>query len=93
MAVNLNGSFVLVAQATGAEFKLFHLAVNHDGSRVNISYPAPVGMAFGVADIRTVNGSFPANIALQFIRSPLLFPGTKSYKILQNLPIHSNIMR
>jgi hypothetical protein len=67
---NLIG-FVLVPQAAGAEVKLLGLAVDRDGGRVNIGCPAPVGMAFGVADVRTVLGDFPANIALQFTRSPL----------------------
>jgi hypothetical protein len=38
---------------------------------MDISNPAPVGMAFGMADVRTVNRDFTANIALQFIMSPL----------------------
>ena len=77
----LDGSFILIADASGAQAKLFHLAVNHDGSGVDIGNPAPVGMAFGVADIGTINGNFPANIALQFTRSPLSFPDTGSCKI------------
>jgi hypothetical protein len=70
MKLKLNSSFILIAQAAGAEVKLFRLAVNHDGSGMDISRPAPVGMAFGMADIRTENGGFPTNIALQFTMSP-----------------------
>ena len=65
-----NSGFILIAQAAGAEVKLLRLAVNHDGSGMDIGRPAPVGMALGMADVRTVNGSFPANIALQFSMSP-----------------------
>lgn len=83
-----DGGFILVAQAAGAEVKLFHFAVNHDGSGMDIGRPAPVGMALGMADVRTVNGNLPANIALQFSMSP----SVSGYKILQNPPIHSNIM-
>jgi hypothetical protein len=70
MKTRLNGSFILIAQAPGAEVKLLHFTANHDGSGVNISRPASVGMAFGMADIRTENGGFPTNIALQFTVSP-----------------------
>jgi hypothetical protein len=85
----LDSRFVLVAQAAGAKIKMFLFAVNNKGSRVYISRPVPVGMAFGVADVGTEHGSFPANIALQFSKSPLV----TRYRILQNLPIHSNIVR
>ena len=66
----LHGRFVLVAQAAGAKIKMFLLAVNNKGGGVYIGRPVPVGMAFGVADIRTVHGGFPANIALQISESP-----------------------
>ena len=88
MSEFLNGSFILIAQTPGAEVKLFHLAANHDGSGMDIGRPTPVSMAFGVADVRTINGSFPANVALQFSMSP----SVSRYGILQNPPIHSNIM-
>jgi hypothetical protein len=86
---SLHRSFVLVAQAACAKVKMFLLAFNHKGGRVYIGRPVPVGMAFGVADIRTEHGSFPAYITLQFSKSPLV----SRNGILQNLPIHSNIMR
>jgi len=47
------GHFVLCPQAPGAQVKVLHLAINEDGGGVNISCPAPVSMAFGVADIMT----------------------------------------
>jgi hypothetical protein len=46
--------FILGAQAPRAQFKVFHLAVNHDSCRMNISRPASVGMAFRMADVMTV---------------------------------------
>ena len=42
---------MLVAQAPGAQVKTFGLAIYGDSSRVDIGYPATVGMPFGVADI------------------------------------------
>jgi len=89
MINKLNGGFVLVAQAARAEVELFKFAVDRDGGRVNVREPAPVGMTFGMADVRAVHRDFTANIALQFSLSPLVV----RYEILQNLPIHSNIMR
>jgi hypothetical protein len=54
MSVELGFShFILRAQAPGAKVKVLHLAIDEDSSGVNIGYPAPVGMAFGVADIMT----------------------------------------
>lgn len=54
MSIRLDfGHFVLRAQAPGAQVKLFHLTVNHHSGGVDIGCPAPVGMAFGVADIMT----------------------------------------
>jgi hypothetical protein len=69
--VELDSSFVLVAEAAGAKVELFRFAIHRDGGGMDIGYPAPVGMAFGMADVRTVNRDFTANIALQFIMSPL----------------------
>ena len=45
--------FIPGAQAPGAQVKVFHLTIDEDSGGVNIGYPAPVGMAFGVADIMT----------------------------------------
>jgi hypothetical protein len=84
----LDGGFILVAQAPRAKVELFHLAVDTDGGRVNISEPAPVGVPFGMADFGTIHGNLTANITLQFSSSPLV----SRYGILQNLPIHSNIV-
>jgi hypothetical protein len=39
---------------------MLHLAINHDAGGMDISCPAPVGMAFGVADIMTILRSFAA---------------------------------
>jgi hypothetical protein len=52
--------FVLGAQASGAEVKVFRFAVDDDARRMDIRRPAPVGMAFGMADIGTVLRSFTA---------------------------------
>jgi len=85
----LHGRFVLITEAAGAKGKLFLLAVNHKRGGMNVSYPAPVGVAFGMADIRTIHWNFSAYIALQCSKSPLV----TRYGFLQNLPIHSNIVR
>ena len=77
----LDGGFILVA--------LFLPAVNYDGGGVNISQPAPVGVPFGMADVGAVHRNLITNIALQFGMSPLV----SRYEILQNLQIHSNIVR
>jgi len=47
------GRFILGAQAPGAQVKALHLAIDKNAGRVDIGCPAPVGMAFGVADIMT----------------------------------------
>jgi hypothetical protein len=85
----LHCRFVLVAQAARAKIKMFLFAFNNERGRVYVGRPIPVGMAFGVADVGTEHGSFPANVALQFSMSPLV----SRYGMLQNLPIHSNIVR
>ena len=51
---------VLGAQASGAEVHPFRLAVYGDGDGVNIRYPAPVGVAFGVAYIMAEHRCFAA---------------------------------
>lgn len=89
MKGKLNCSFILITQAARAEVELFHFPVNRNRGWVDITEPAPVGMTLGVADIGPINGAFTANIALQFGVSPLV----SRYEILQNLPIHSNIMQ
>ena len=44
---------MLGAQASGAQIKALLLAVDSDGSRVDIGGPAPVGPALGMAHIMT----------------------------------------
>ena len=45
------GDLMLVAQASGAQVKPFSLAIDDDNRRVDIGFPAAVGMALRVADI------------------------------------------
>ena len=52
--------FILGAQAPGAQVKVLFLAIDKNGGGVDIGSPAPVGMAFGVADIRTELRYLPA---------------------------------
>jgi hypothetical protein len=47
------GRFILGAQAPGAQVKVLRLAIDNDAGGMYIGCPAPVGMAFGVTDIRT----------------------------------------
>jgi hypothetical protein len=47
------GCFILGAQAPGAQVKVLYLAIDKNAGGVDIGCPAPVGMAFGVADIMT----------------------------------------
>jgi len=42
---------MLVTEAPGAQVKPFRLSVYNDGSGMNVGYPLPIGVAFGVADI------------------------------------------
>ena len=44
---------VLGTKAPGTQVNSFRLAINEDGGRVNIRYPASVGVALGVTDIMT----------------------------------------
>jgi hypothetical protein len=64
--------FILGTQAPGAQVKSLYLAIDKDAGGVDIGRPAPVGMAFGVADIMTELRRFAAQIALQFPDSPLI---------------------
>ncbi len=52
------GHFMLCAQTPGAEIEMPGLAIHDDSGRVDIGHPAPLGMALGVADIRTKTGLF-----------------------------------
>ena len=54
------GDLMLSAQASGAQVKPFWLAIDDDGSGVNIGHPAAVGVALGVADIMTKLRRFSA---------------------------------
>jgi hypothetical protein len=69
--VELDSSFILVTQAAGAKVELLGFAIHRHRCGMDISDPAPVSMAFGMTDVRTVNRDFTANIALQFVMSPL----------------------
>jgi hypothetical protein len=61
MAVFLNfDRFVLRAQAPGTKVEVTGFAVDIYRSGVYIGGPAPVGMAFGVADVMTEKRRFTA---------------------------------
>jgi hypothetical protein len=66
------GRFILGAEAPGAQVKVLRLAIDEDGGGMDVSYPAPIGMAFGVADVLTELRGLAAYIALQFPGSPLI---------------------
>ena len=42
---------MLGTQASGTQVELLLLAINSNGSRVDIGHPAPCGMSFGMAHI------------------------------------------
>ncbi len=44
---------MLVTEAPGTQVKPFRLSVNNDRGGMNIGYPAPIGVALGMADIMT----------------------------------------
>jgi len=44
---------MLVTEAPGAQVKPFRLSVYNDGGGMNVGYPAPISVAFGMADIMT----------------------------------------
>jgi hypothetical protein len=50
--------FILGAQAPGTQVELFRLAVDHDGSGVDIGIEPAIGMALGMADILTEHRTF-----------------------------------
>ena len=54
------GRFILGAEAPGAQVKVLRPAIDKNAGGMDISYPAPVGMAFGVADIMTILRYFAA---------------------------------
>ena len=47
---------MLIAQASGAQVESLWLTIYSDSNRVNIGYPATIGVAFGMADIVTELG-------------------------------------
>jgi hypothetical protein len=51
---------MLRAQAPGTEVQPFGLAIDNYSGGMNIGHPAAVGVAFGMADIMTELGCFPA---------------------------------
>ena len=44
---------MLSTQASGAQVESFLFAIYNNSDRVNIRHPAPIGVAFRVADIMT----------------------------------------
>jgi len=51
---------VLGAQAPGAQVKSLWFSIYGEGNRMDIGYPAAVGVALGVTDVMTELGRFPA---------------------------------
>ena len=51
---------MLSTQASGAQVEALWLAINNDSGRVNIRYPASVGMALGMANVMTELRCFSA---------------------------------
>ena len=47
---------MLVAQASGAQVESFCFAIYSEGNRMDIRHPAPIGVAFGVANVVTKLG-------------------------------------
>ena len=56
---------MLGPQAPGADVKMLGLAFHRDSRRMDIGYPAALGMALGVAHGMTKLRYLPAYIALQ----------------------------
>ncbi len=76
---NLLRLFMLIADTARTEIKALFLAVNKNDSRMDIRFPTPISMPFGMADSITELGGFSTNIALQN-RYSLTY--TKIYSIL-----------
>ena len=51
---------VLGAQAPGTQLKLYLTTVSHNGDRMYIRFPVPLGVPLGMADIVTKLGCFAA---------------------------------
>jgi hypothetical protein len=51
---------MLSTQASGAEVETLRLTIHHDGNRVNIGSPAPVGTSLGMTHIMTKQRGLPA---------------------------------
>jgi hypothetical protein len=56
---------MLGAQASGTQVEALELTVYRNRGRVNVGYPAAVGMPFGMTHIVAELGCFTAYIALQ----------------------------
>jgi hypothetical protein len=56
--------FILRPHAAGAEVEVPGFPVDVNSGGVNIGGPAPVGMAFGMADVMAEKRRFSANITL-----------------------------
>jgi hypothetical protein len=56
---------MLITNTARAEVKTLLLAINKNNSRMDIRFPTPISMTFGVADSVTELRGFPTNIALQ----------------------------
>ena len=52
--------FILGTQAPGAQVKVFRLPADKNSGGMYVGRPAPVGMAFGMADIMTELRGFTA---------------------------------
>jgi hypothetical protein len=83
-----SGRFVLSTQATRAEVQALVLATHENPGRMDVGFRTAVGMALGMADVRTELQRLAANIALQFNRLLECFA-----KLLLYFPIHSIIVR
>ena len=56
---------MLITDTARAEIEALLLTVNKNNSRMDIWFPLPVSMTFGMADSITELTGFPTNIALQ----------------------------
>jgi hypothetical protein len=52
------------AEAAGADFDFFVLAVDFDGVLVDVGHEAGIGAPFGVGDVMAGDADFPAMFAL-----------------------------
>lgn len=59
------GGVLVGAQAPGAQVEAQRLAALVNGHRVDIGFPAPGGVPFGMAHVMPELGRFAAQVALQ----------------------------